>query len=128
MLPKVDPRSRDRGIAFRIGDVFPADDPIARWTSVLAMAANNTVYLNVRLIEGDLPPELNLYYFRLLAAHFFEAADWLRSTRFHWPEIDKLVDSLDADNRARFERIAAFADQSHPLHDRLRRSRATMFH
>ncbi len=27
------------------------------------MAANNTIYLNVRIIEDDLPPELDLYYF-----------------------------------------------------------------
>ena len=128
MLSKTDPRSRHRGIGFKIGDAFPAADPIARWATVLSMAANNTIYLNVRIIEGDLPAELNLYYFRLLAAHFFEAAEWLRATRKTWPEIDGFIQSLDQGSQDRVERIVAFASQKHPLHDQLRRSRMTLFH
>jgi hypothetical protein len=128
MTSKAHPDARHRGIGFKIGDAFAADNPIARWATVLGMAANNTIYLNVRIIEGDLPPELNLYYFRLLAAHFFEAAEWLKETRGTWPEIDKLIKSLDKDAQARFESIVAYASQSHPLHTRLRRSRMTLFH
>src|SRR5580700_4617310 len=45
---KSHPDSRNRGIGFKIGDAFPADDPIARWTTALAMAANDAIYLNVR--------------------------------------------------------------------------------
>jgi hypothetical protein len=92
------------------------------------MAANNTVYINVRMIEGELPPELNVYYFRLLAAHFFEAACWLQKTRKTWPEIDALIGSLDGEAQERYDRIVAFATQRHPLHDVLRRSRTTLFH
>jgi hypothetical protein len=124
---KAHPASRHRGIGFKIGDAFPADDLIARWGTVLAMAANNAVYLNVRMIEGDLPPELSIYYFRLIAAHFFEAATWLKKTR-HADEIDELITSLDDESRSRYDNIVAFASQKHPLYVRLRRSRATLFH
>jgi hypothetical protein len=128
MSSKAHPDARHRGIGFKIGDVFAADDPIARWATVLGMAANNTIYINVRIIEGDLPPEHNLYYFRLLAAHFFEAAGWLQETRAVWPEIDELIKSLDAKSQERYDRIVAYARQKHLLHERLRRSRTTLFH
>jgi predicted transcriptional regulator len=127
-LSKAHPDARHRGIGFKIADAFPTEDPIARWTTVLAMAANNTIYLNVRIIEGDLPPELNLYYFRLLAAHFFEAATWLHKTRRTWPEVNELIDSLDDASQARYDHIVAYASQKHPLHEPLRRSRTTLFH
>lgn len=91
------------------------------------MAANNTIYLNVRIIEGDLPAELNIYYFRLLAAHFFEAATWLVKTR-KLPAIDALIRSLSDEDQARYDRVASFASQKHPFYKRLRRSRMTLFH
>jgi DNA-binding XRE family transcriptional regulator len=125
---KADPAARHRGIGFKIGDVFSADDPIARWATVLAMAANNTIYLNVRLIEGDLPPELSMYYFRLLVAHFFEAADWLKKTRATWPQVDELINSLSNKDQQRYEHIVAFASQEHRFHENLQRSRSTLFH
>jgi transcriptional regulator with XRE-family HTH domain len=125
---KAHPDARHRGIGFRIGDAFPADNPLARWATALAMGANYSVYLNVRLVEGDLPPEANLYYFRLIVGHFFEAAKWLKKTRKQWPEIDKFIASLDEEDQKRYDDIVAFASQKHPLHKRLKESRATQFH
>jgi hypothetical protein len=125
---KADPASRHQGIGFKVGRAFAAEDPVARWATVLSMAANNAIYLNVRLVEGDLPPELNMYYFRLLAAHFFEAARWLGETRASWPEIDRFVNSLDAANQERFEKIADFASQRNRFYANLSRSRSTLFH
>lgn len=128
MTSKADPQARHRGIGFKIGKVFSADDPIGRWSTVLAMAANNTIYLNVRLIEGNLPPELSMYYFRLLVAHFFEAALWLDNTRSTWPQVDQFIGSLDAAHRQRFDRITEFASQRHRFYENLSRSRSTLFH
>lgn len=125
---KAHPDSRRRGIGFKIGDAFPADDAIARWATVLAMAANDAVYLNVRMIEGDLPPELNVYYFRLIASHFIEAVDWIGKTRHRWPEIDEFIRSLDEDSQAQCDRLLAFTEKTHPLYETLRRSRNTLFH
>jgi hypothetical protein len=124
---KAHPDARHRGIGFRIGDAFPADDPIARWVTVLSIAANDTIYLNIRLIEGDLAEEQSIYYFRLVAAHFFEAAVWLKSTRT-LPEVDALITSLDDAARERYERIIGFASQRHRFFDNLKRSRSTLFH
>ncbi len=127
-ISKADPESRNQGIGFRIGDAFPADNPIARWATVLSMATNNAIYLNVRIIEGDLPPEQNLYYFRLIGGHFFEIATWLKETRKTWPQIDGFVESLNSKAQQRYDNIVAFASQKHPLHKRLGESRSTLFH
>jgi hypothetical protein len=128
MTSKAHPEARYRGIGFKIGDAFPAGDPIARWATVLSMAANDTIYLNIRLIEGDLPPELNIYYFRLVSAHFFEAAEWLQKTRSTWPEVDGLIRSVDQEAQERYDRIVSFASQKHRFHANLLRSRTTLFH
>lgn len=125
------PAARSRAIEFRIGDVFPASDPIARWPTVLAMATNHILYLNVRLIEGadDLPPETNVYYFRLLAAHFMEAVEWLAKTPSRWPQVEDFISkSLPDSAREEYRRLVAFASQTHPLHDVLKLSRVTLFH
>lgn len=125
------PSARTRTIEFRVGDVFPPNDPIARWATVLAMATNHIVYLNVRLIEGEdeLPPETNVYYFRLLAAHFIEAAEWLARTRRLWPEVDEFItNSLPSIAREEFDHLVSFASQRHPLHSVLKLSRVTLFH
>jgi hypothetical protein len=128
MTSKADRQSRHRGIGFKVGQVFSADDPIARWATVLAMATNNTIYLNVRLIEGNLPPELSMYYFRLVAAHFFEAANWLSDTRSTWPEVDQFIKTLESSDQERFDRITEFASQRHRFYENLSRSRSTLFH
>jgi hypothetical protein len=80
------------------------------------------------LIEGDLPEEQNIYYFRLVAAHFFEAAVWLKSTRKTLPEVDELITSLDDAEAERYERIVGFASQRHRFFGNLKRSRSTLFH
>ncbi|MCW2783370.1 MAG: hypothetical protein JWR35_3821 [Marmoricola sp.] len=125
---KLDPRARDRGLRFRIGDAFPADDPIARWATVVSMAINDTIYVNVRMIEGDLPPELDLYYFRLVAGHFIEVCTWLAETPAQWPEVQTFLDGLPDDARNMLAELQAFASQRHPLHSTLTRSRNTLFH
>lgn len=125
------PDARTRSIDFRIGDLFPGSDPIARWATVLAMATNHMIYLNVRLIEGNdaLPPETNIYYFRLLAAHFIEAVEWLKKTRRYWPQInDFIAGSLPTEAQEGYDGLVAFASQTHALHDVLKRSRVTLFH
>jgi len=127
-VSKAHPDARHRGIGFKIGDAFPADSTLARWATALAMGANYSVYLNVRLVEGNLPPEANLYYFRLIAGHFLEAAIWLQETRKQIPEVKEFISGLAAEDQERFENIAAFASQKHPLHKRLKESRSTHFH
>lgn len=125
---KLDPNARNQGIGFRIGDAFPADNPIARWTTVLSMASNDAIYLNIRLIEGDLPPALSIYYYRLMVGHFYEIATWLKQSRATWPEIEGFLTSLDAKYQERYERIVSFVDQTHPVYEQIKRSRHTLFH
>jgi transcriptional regulator with XRE-family HTH domain len=127
-VSRAHPDARHRGIGFKIGDAFPADSIVARWVTALAMGTNYSVYLNVRLVEGNLPPEANLYYFRLIAGHFLEAAQWLQATRKQIPEVNEFISGLATEDRARYENVAAFASQKHPLHKRLKESRSTHFH
>lgn len=128
MTSKTTPEARHKGMRFRIGEVFAADDPIARWTTVLSIAANDVTYVNVRMIEGDLEPALDLYYFRLAAAHFIEACDWLEKTPKHWPQLREFIATLPDDARAKLDRLQAFSSQRHPLNATLSRSRDTLFH
>jgi hypothetical protein len=125
---KAHPDSRDRGIGFRIGDAFPADDPVARWVTVLAMAANQTIYLKVRVIEGDLPAEVDSYYVRLMASHLLEVAQWITDACKHSPEIDEFIQSLDEEALGLCDRIGAYASQKHDLNETLLRCRNTLFH
>lgn len=74
----------------RIGDVFPADDPVARYLVVVSIALNDVLAATKRLIEGlekDLPPHDNVYAMRLAASHIWEMLKFLEETESEWPEV-----------------------------------------
>ena len=45
-----------------------------------------------------------------------------------WPEIEQFIRSLDEKSQAQCDRLLVFADPNHPLREKLRRSRNTLFH
>src|SRR5687768_10424096 len=77
---------------FRIGDAFPADDPVARWITALAMSHNDIRHGNLRMIDPGTPDHERLYYLRLVASHFKEIADDLSQAYDTWPEVRTFVD------------------------------------
>lgn len=95
-------------IRFRIGDVFPADDPVARFLVAIAATLNDTLLANRRFVAAEQPFE-SIYFFNLASSHLYEAAEVFYRADREWPEVRALVQALDDDSQGRFARIAALA-------------------
>lgn len=86
-------------VRFKIGEAFPANDQLARWMTVLAMALNDLLIVNALVmprLEEKIPAEAGetFYLGRVAAAHLFEAATFLRKSD-RIPAIKKFVAGLD---------------------------------
>jgi hypothetical protein len=104
---------QERRLEFRIGEAFPADDPLARWMTVVAMSHNDLVFCNLRMSgPRELPPAENIYYFRLVASHYWELALFLRKTYQEWQVVRDFVSGLDEAVRSDFDCVIAPADDS----------------
>jgi hypothetical protein len=62
----------------RIGEVLPADDDVARWVLVLALARNDLALTRTQLVEAFGKDRTALHWSRLLAGHLCEVAHFLR--------------------------------------------------
>jgi hypothetical protein len=100
------------GIRFRIGDAFPADDQLARWMTICAMALNDVLYVN-RLLVPRLKEEVesedyeNVYLARVPGAHLFEIAKFLDHAHRRIPAIGEFIGGLDPDPKASYEKVKA---------------------
>lgn len=98
------------GIRFRDGEFVPADDPLARWLTVVAMAVNDLVLVNTWLIpslQDDGSPHVNAYLGRLGASHLYEIARFLDQSERQVPDVREFVRGLPEGARARHERVKA---------------------
>jgi hypothetical protein len=98
------------GVEFTIGRSFPADQPVARFVTVLAMMSNDLRRLITRLFDDDVDEGERIFYFRLLVSAFFEASKFLRESVPRWQELQAFVTSLDADARHELERVTGACD------------------
>lgn len=86
---------------FKIGAAFPADDPMARFVTVLAMVSNDRVRA-VKELETTVGETVEAQarrtrLFRWLTASQFEAIDFISNThRLYWAEVDRLLRAPDA--------------------------------
>jgi len=62
---------------FRIGDVFPADNPLSLWAANLSMAFNDLVFTNDRMDKARKEWE-RFYWSRPAWAHLYEVMQFLR--------------------------------------------------
>jgi hypothetical protein len=98
------------GIRFRIGHLFPADDPVARWMTVCAMGLNDLLLVNrwlVPSLRSDGPAYINVYLSRLGASHLFEVAKFLHESERRVPEVRSFLADLGDEERAAYERVKA---------------------
>src|SRR4051794_17125190 len=100
------------GIRFKIGDAFPADDQLARWMTICAMALNDLLYVNRLLVprrEEEVESEdyENVYLARVAGAHLFEIAKFLDHAHRRVPTISEFIDGLDPDPKAAYEKVKA---------------------
>jgi len=97
-------------LSFRIGEAFPADDPVARWLTVLAMASND-FFRMFRWVDCAETLGTRLLAFRIQAAAIFEAATNLREAIRLVPEVRSFCGSLVTEGREAADRIVAAVDK-----------------
>jgi hypothetical protein len=121
-------------VSFKIGEAFPADDPVARFVTVVAMISNDWLRLfgEMTAVRGDDPEahaRLTLNY-RLQAALHYEAADFLRTARSNFPEVGAFINALPPAARLEFDEIVGGIDpESKQYHGRwLKENRNQIFH
>lgn len=118
-------------LTFRIGDVFPANDPVARWLTVVQMQLNDSVFTNTRLIEGlqgDAPAWQNAYFARLTAANLFEAGSFLADSQKRFPEIKDFVAGVPREVQAQHDHVIGCAKAEGAIAEALGRMRHTLSH
>jgi hypothetical protein len=97
---------------FKMGDAFPADNPVARWLVTLSIALNDVVFA-IKKAEPAEGPELS-EYFRLACLRLWEVAKFIAETFRDLPEIKDYVDSLPEQAQECFTRIRGIVTESDP--------------
>jgi len=122
--------NRRTAIKFEIGKAFPADEPLARWLTVCAMALNDILLVHRWLfpsVHGKSPDYANNYLSRLGAAHLFEAAKFLADSD-KLREVRDFVAELDQDHRDSYQRLVALANGGPGFPADLAHARNHFFH
>jgi hypothetical protein len=105
-----------RRLRFVIGHAFPADEPIARFVTVLAQAHNDFVRVFERMsnanAESDAPEDqaIRILGLRLNAASHAEASAFVHDAMRRWPEIKRFVEGLEGEVRADLAHVMGVTD------------------
>lgn len=120
---------------FKIGEAFPADDPAARFVTMLAVICNDVVRTASELLtfDAERSPEeqaRQVKVFRTLAASHFEAVDFVRQAERRNREVIAKLLSDSPDGRAKLDRLLAATDprSEHYVGDWLKGHRNTTYH
>lgn len=98
----------NRYVAFVMGEVYPADDPLSEWLVTLSLAMNDLALVHERLEEDQNELDRAFYWRRLAVSHFWEVALFLRDTA-GIPEVKTFLGSLgDATRRNYDECLSVF--------------------
>ncbi len=121
-------------VRFKIGEAFPADDQLARWMTVCAMAMNDLLVVNQLLIprlKEEIPsgPGEIFYLGRVAAGHLFEVATFLRKSD-RIPAISRFVAGLDVEEaQAAYQELLQIGEGgSGKFHEQLKHARNKSFH
>ncbi len=107
-------------IRFKIGDAFPADDPVARFITGLAMISNDWLRAleDIFGLEGNsnTPEETGrrVWLFRRQAALVHEAATFITDAQRMFQEVAAFVDGLESEARDGCERVIGAVDRGSP--------------
>jgi hypothetical protein len=112
-------------ISFKIGDAFPADDPVARFVTVVAMISNDWQRLAQRMVELDdvdcahedaqaEQAALLVENYRMQGALHFEAARFLKRAYEHFREVRTFVDGLTAEAIEEYELVVGGVTKGSP--------------
>lgn len=103
--------------SFRIGEVVPAGDPLARFVTVLAMISNEwhrSMYLMNLTTEDPDGRGIRLLLTRQQAASYLEATSWISDSRKRFTEIETFIAALDAEALGHYDRVMAALDSESP--------------
>jgi hypothetical protein len=117
--------------SFRIGELFPSSDPVSRWLTVCAIAFNDTVPVNDRIVtalQEDRPIGLRLYDLRLSASHLFEASKFLTESERRFPEIRAFIERMPEAAQAAHQRLTTAYAGSDEFAEQLKQLRNHFFH
>jgi hypothetical protein len=105
-------------IRFKIGNAFPACDPVARFITGLAMISNDWLRSveDMFKVEGDTPEEIGrrILLFRRQAALVHEAATFITDARRMFPQVASFIDGLEAKARDGCERVIGAVESGSP--------------
>ena len=106
-------------IRFRIGEAFPADDPVARFVTGLAMISNDWLRLIDDLLstyadESSEGRGRRMSSFRRQAALVHEAATFVSDALRMFPAVALFVDGLEREARDACERVVGSVDSASP--------------
>jgi hypothetical protein len=105
-------------IRFKIGDAFPADDPVARFITGLAMISNDWLRAveDMFKLSGDTPEEIGrrVSLFRRQAALVHEAATFINDAQRMFAEVASFIDQLEAKARDDCACVIGAVDSSSP--------------
>lgn len=101
------------GITFNVGEVFPGDDPVARWVAGLIMISNDLARPHRKLYQGMQPPEAgakerHVYWIMLGASHLREAVKFLHPDTCELmgtPEVEEFISGLPHETKALLDEI-----------------------
>jgi len=126
--------SEHKGIRFVDGEAFPAEDPLARWMTVCAMALNDLLLIN-RWLVPRLKEQIkghsyeNLYLARLAGAHLYEIAKFLEQSDRRVPEVNDFIASLGQPVQDAYKKVQSAGQRgSSDFADQLERARNQFFH
>jgi hypothetical protein len=107
-------------IRFKIGDAFPASDPVARFITGLAMISNDWLRSveDMFKLEIDTPEEMGrrISLFRRQAALVHEAATFITDTRRMFPQVASFIDGLEVKARDGCGRVIGAVDSGSPYY------------
>lgn len=122
-------------VTFKIGEGFPADDPVARFITVLAMISNDWLRSINDLITLEDSTDLDaggrrVALFRQQAALHHEAASFIRSAKRRFPQVETFVSTLPVEAREEFDQVSGGVDPASPHYhgDWLANHRNVTFH
>lgn len=105
-------------LRFKIGDAFPASDPVARFITGLAMVSNDWLrsFADLLALKGDAPEALGrrVSLFRGQVALVHEAATFVDDARRMFPDVNDFIDALDQTGREHCARVTGAVDRSSP--------------
>lgn len=97
-----------RTFKFTMGEVFPPDDPVARWLVTMSVGLNDVVFANRNFEKAEKGYE-NVYFFRLASAHLWELAKFINESHAAWKEVQEFVSGLSNEAQHQLDAIKEIA-------------------